>query len=48
VVGGGGEECGKEDKCSGQFAVKYKSETYFWTKKLNKKDYGVPKYFLLL
>ena len=33
---GCGKKCGKEDKCSGQFAVKYKSETYCCAQKLNK------------
>jgi hypothetical protein len=29
---------------AGQFAeVKYRSETYCWTKKLNRQDYGVDK-----
>jgi hypothetical protein len=33
----------------GQFAaVKYRSETYCWTKKLNKEDYGVDMYLVLL
>ncbi len=31
-----------------QFAVKYKSETYYWTQKLNRQDYGVDKYWILL
>jgi hypothetical protein len=25
---------------AGQFAVKYRSETYSWTQKLNREDYG--------
>jgi hypothetical protein len=25
---------------AGQFAIKYKSETYCWTQKLNREDYG--------
>ena len=30
----------------GQFAaVKYRSETYCWTQKLNREDYGVDKYW---
>ncbi len=33
---------------AGQFAIKFKSEKYCWTQKLNKEDYGVGKYFLLL
>jgi hypothetical protein len=31
-----------------QFAVKYKSATYCWRKKLNRENYEVDKYFLLL
>ena len=31
----------KKKSVSGQFAVEYKSETYCWTQKLNKEDYGV-------
>jgi hypothetical protein len=27
-----------------QFAVKYMSETYYWTQRLNREDYGVDKY----
>ena len=38
----------KNKSVAGQFAVKYKSETYCWTKKRNRDDYGVDKYFLLL
>ncbi len=36
----------KKKKCvAGQFAaVKYRSETYCWTKKINREDYGVGKY----
>jgi len=35
----------KKKSVAGQFAeVKYKSETYCWTKKLNREDYGVDKY----
>jgi uncharacterized membrane protein len=34
----------KKKSVAGQFAVKYKSETYCWTKKLNREDYGVGKY----
>jgi hypothetical protein len=30
----------KKKSVAGQFAVKYKSETYGWTQKLNKEDYG--------
>ena len=34
---------GKSEKKSvaGQFAIKYKSETYCWTQKLKKEDYGM-------
>ena len=40
----------KEKSVAGQFAVKYKSETYCWTQNPNKEDYGVTRtvYFLLL
>ena len=38
----------KKKSVAGQFAVKYKSETYFWTQKLNKEDYGVDKDWVLL
>ena len=38
----------KKKSVAGQFAVKYKSETYSQTQKINKEDYGVDKYFLLL
>jgi hypothetical protein len=40
------EETEKSD--AGHFAVKYKPETYCWTQKLNKEDYGVDKYGVLL
>jgi hypothetical protein len=30
----------KKKSVSDQFAVKYKPETYCWTEKLNKKNYG--------
>ena len=49
--GGCGEECGKEEECCGpvtRFAVKYNSETNYWTQKLNGEDYGVHKYWVLL
>jgi len=36
----------KKKSVAGQFAVKYKSETYCWTQKLNKEDYGFDKYWL--
>ncbi len=35
----------KKKSVTGQFAVKCKSETYCWTQKLNRKDYGVDKDF---
>ncbi len=38
----------KKKSVAGQFAVKYKSETYYWSQKLNKKDYGVDTYWILL
>jgi hypothetical protein len=40
----------KKKSVAGQFAaVKYRSETYCWTKKLNRKDYGgIDKYWVLL
>ena len=42
---------GKDEECccvDDQFVVKYKTETYCWTKKRNKEDYGVDKYLVLL
>ena len=33
---------------AGQFAVKYKKEASCWTHSLNKEDYGVDKYWVLL
>ena len=37
----------KKKSVAGQFAaVKYRSETYYWTKKLNREDYGVDKYWV--
>ena len=33
----------KKKSVADQFAVKYKSETYCWTKKLNKEGYVVDK-----
>ena len=37
----------KKKSVAGQFAaVKYKSETYCWTKKLNRDDYMVDKYLV--
>ena len=38
----------KKESVAGQFAVKYTSGTYCWTKKLKKEDYGVDKYWVLL
>jgi len=39
----------KKKSVAGQFAtVTYKSETYCWTQKLNRKDYGVDMYWVLL
>ncbi len=40
----------KQQSVAGQLAAKYKSETYSWTKKLNKEDYGVQvdEYWVLL
>ena len=38
----------KKKSVSGQFAaVKYRPETYWWTQKLNREDYGVDKYWVL-
>jgi hypothetical protein len=34
----------KKQIVTGQFAVKCKSATYYWTSKLNREDYGVDKY----
>ena len=38
----------KKKSVAGQFAVKYQSETYCWTKKLNQEDYRVDKNWVLL
>ncbi len=38
----------KNKSVAGQFAVKYMPETNSWTQKLNKEDYGVGKYWVLL
>jgi hypothetical protein len=38
----------KKRSVAGQFTVKNKSETYYWTQKPNKEDYGVDKYLVLL
>jgi hypothetical protein len=34
----------KKKIVAGQFEVKYRSETYCWTQKLNREDYDVDKY----
>ena len=37
----------KEKSVAGQFAaVKYRLETYCWTQKLKREDYGVDKYWM--
>ena len=36
----------KKKSVADQFAVKYKSEAYCWTEKLNTDDYGVDKYWV--
>ncbi len=39
----------KKKSVPDQFTVvKYRSETYYWTQKLNREDYGVDKYWVLL
>jgi len=38
----------KKKSVAAQFAVKYKSETYCWTQKLNREEYGVGQYWVLL
>ena len=38
----------KKKSVAGQFAVKYKSEAYCWTKKVNKEDCGLDKDWVLL
>ncbi len=38
----------KKEGVADQFSVKYTSERFCWTKKLNKEDYGVDKYLVLL
>ena len=39
----------KKKSVADQFVVvKYKSETYWWTKKLNREDNGLDKYRVLL
>jgi hypothetical protein len=38
----------KKKSVAGQFAaVKYRSETYRWTDKLNREDHGVDKYWVI-
>jgi hypothetical protein len=37
----------KKERVAGQFAVKYKTETTCWTKKLSRQDYGIHKCFSL-
>ena len=39
---------GKEEECCWPVAVKYMSETHWWTQKLNSEDYGVDKCWVLL
>ncbi len=38
----------KKRSVAGQFAVKYRSETYSWTQKLSREDTGVDKYWEIL
>jgi hypothetical protein len=38
----------KKKSVAAQFAVKYKSETYCWTQKLKREEYGVGQYWVLL
>ena len=38
----------KKKSVADQLVVKYKSETYRWTKKINREDYGAHKYWELL
>ena len=39
----------RKKSVAGQFAaVKYRSETYCWTQKLSKEEYGVDKYWVPL
>jgi hypothetical protein len=38
----------KKKSVAGQFAVKYKTETYCWTRQLIRQDYGVHKYWAAL
>jgi hypothetical protein len=42
------ERVEKKKIVADQFAVKYKSETCWWTKNPNREDYGVHKYWVLL
>ena len=45
---GAGKCLEKQKSVVGHFAVECKSETYCWTKKLNRKDHGVGKCWVLL
>ena len=45
---GCGEESRNQKEVAGQFAVKYMSETTCWTHSLNKQDYGIDQYSVLL
>jgi hypothetical protein len=38
----------ERENVAGQFAVKYKTETFSWTNKISKEDYGIDKYWVLL
>jgi len=39
----------KKKSVAGQFAaVRYRTETYYWTQKLNREDYGVDNYWVLV
>jgi hypothetical protein len=38
----------KKRSVAGQFAVKYRSETYSWTQKLSREDTGIDKYWEIL
>ena len=44
----GGVKSVEKEKSDAGPAVKYESERYCWTKKLNREDYGVHKYLVLL
>jgi hypothetical protein len=48
-VVGQGAYPSKKKSVAGQFAaVKYRSETYWWTQKLKREDYGLDKYWARL